>query len=594
MSVGKAPGRGLLGIVSFGLGLALTLTAYGAALSYIGKIAGFGKLNLTMVLVGGSIAFVFGLWLMKVLTFELPSTGVPAVVQRSSAWSVPFLTGVCLGNWGIGCPDPVFYVLMVYLATVGDVGQGMLMSAVYAAGRSLPIVALSVLGLLGVNTLPALLRRRVAIERFFGWTLAAFGAFVISRYFSGWYLATWVHEAWNWTLSCINVNFGEIRASDHPHVHGGPIGGFVLFVLLGFVIPALALYVRKLAGRWTPVSAAAVSVALAAVFYLPPVFVPDLTDRFGHALRPAPVWAPDTVLPKRPPVPTADAHAHGGHGAPQGPATPADVIVSTGALDRLLRDPALRVLDVRPPADYRVRHIPNAINLPYELVQDHDSRIAGKRLPDEELALRFGRAGIGTNHRVIVYDDRDGAQAARIAWLLLYLGHSDVAVLDGGLPRWLAERRPMDDRVLVTTSAAFPVDVRPYLEATAAFIVERLDTPNAVLVDVRAPAAYAAARAPRALNIPWRQNLAPGPAPTWKRAGELLAMYEAAGVTKSKTIVVKGDARDLGHHTVLTLRALGYPHVRSYDRSWSEWGPDANLPKIDGRGQMLLIAKTAP
>ncbi|HEV8583401.1 MAG TPA: rhodanese-like domain-containing protein [Methylomirabilota bacterium] len=593
MSVGKAPGRALLAIASFGIGLALTLTAYGAALSYVGKIAGFGKLNLTMVLIGGTIAFVFGLWLMKVLTFTLPSTGVPAFVQKSSPWSVPFLTGVCLGNWGIGCPDPVFYVLMVYLATSGDVAHGVLVSAVYAAGRSLPIVALAVLGLLGVNTLPALLRRRDTIERVFGWTLAAFGAWVVSRYFSGWYLGTWVHEAWNWTLYNLNANFGEIRASDHPHVHGGPIGGFVLFIVLGFLIPGLALYVRKLAGGRAPLTGAAIAAALALFFYLPPALAPDLTERFAAGLRPAPVWAPDALLPKRPPA-VASAHAGHEHGGSRGPTAPDDVLVSTAALEGILRDPAVRVLDVRAAGHYRARHIPNAISLPYALVQDGESRIRGKRLPDADLAERFGRAGIGAGHRVVVYDDFDGAQAARIAWMLLYLGHGHVSVLDGGFPRWLAERRPTDERVLVTAAVTFPVDVKPHLEATASFIVERLAAPGAVVVDVRAPAAYAVARAPKALNIPWRQNLTGGPAPVWKPAADLRVLYEAAGVTRDKTIVVQGDAADLGHLTVLTLRALGYAHVRSYDRSWSEWGPDLNLPKIDGQGQMLLVARSAP
>ncbi|MBI4241625.1 MAG: hypothetical protein HY613_07900 [Candidatus Rokubacteria bacterium] len=576
----------------------ITLTVYGAGLSYIGKMAGFDQLQHGMFFVGGSVALVFGLWLMKLLTFELPSAGVPAFVQRGAPWAVPFLTGVFLGNWGIGCPDPVFYVLMAYVASVGDLGQGALMSAVYAAGRSLPIVALAVLGLLGIYTLPALLKRRLGVERFFGWTLTAIAAFMLSDVLFGmWFDETWTHEAWNWALYQINANFGELRAADHFHFHGGPMTGFLFFVFVGFLVPGLGLYLKRLAGKGTPAAAVSISVALGLFFYLPPVIVVDLAERFGRELRAAPVRAPEAVLPDRSHGHGTQAHGghdQGEHAGPHGHEPPPDPIVTTDTLDKLLHDPSVRVLDVRRPTDYRASHIPHAVNLPYDSVQDPDSRIQGKRLDDRRLAAMFGHAGIGARTRVVVYDDRDGNKGARIAWLLLYLGHDRVSVLDGGFARWLAERRPIDERVIEPPRAVFPVDVKPHLEATAAFVVERLGTPHTVVLDVRAPTAYATARAPRATSLPWRQNLTAGPAPVWKRPAELRAMYEAAGVTKDKTIVVQGDVADLSHHTVLTLRALGYPHVRSYDRSWSEWGPDSNLPKVDGQGQPLLVAGTTP
>lgn len=582
MSIGQAPLRGLLGIVSFGLGLSITLTAYGAGLSYIGKMAGFDALQHGLFFVGGTVALVFGLWLMRLLTFELPSTGVPGVVQRTSPWATPFVTGLLLGNWGIGCPDPVFYVLMVYVASVGDVGQGVLMSAVYAAGRSLPIVGLAVLGLLGINTLPALLRRREGVERFFGWTLAAIGAFMLSDVLLGmWFDATWVHEAWNWTLSRINANFGEIRASDHFHVHGGPVTGFVFFVLAGFVAPGVWLYVKGLAGRRVPASALALALALGLFFYLPPVFDPYLAERFGRELRSAPVRAPAEVRPE----------AGHGHGNRVGSEEYPELIVSTDAIEKLLQDPAVRILDVRRPTDYRDAHIPNAVSLPYDTIQDPDSRIQGKRLDDQRLTITFSHAGIDRDTRVVVYDDQEGSQAARIAWILLYLGHVRVSVLDGGFPRWLAEKRSVDRVVMEPRRELFPVDFKPHHEATAAFIVERIGDPNTVIVDVRSAAAYAKVHIPRAINLHWRRNLTPGPGRVWKHPDELRAMYEAAGVTKDKTIIVHGDAADMSHHTFIALRALGYPHVRSYDRSWSEWGPDSNLPKVDAQGEVVLVSK---
>lgn len=276
-------------------------------------------------------------------------------------------------------------------------------------------------------------------------------------------------------------------------------------------------------------------------------------------------------------------------GAEEGFVNP-DLIMSTQRLQKLLHDPSVRILDVRRPVEYRKAHIPNAVSLPYDAVQDPESRIQGKRLDDQRLAITLADAGIGKNTHVVVYDDKAGNLAARIAWILLYMGHQNVSVLDGGFPRWQAERRRVDRVVIEPKRETFPVDLKSHYEATAAFILERLGDPNTIIVDVRPPAAYAKAHIPKAINLDWRRNLASATERVWKRPAELRAMFEAAGVTKDKTIIVHCDIADMNHHTFLTLKALGYPHVRSYDRSWSEWGPDPNLPKVDAEGKPVLVS----
>lgn len=270
-----------------------------------------------------------------------------------------------------------------------------------------------------------------------------------------------------------------------------------------------------------------------------------------------------------------------------------ELIMSTDTLQKRLHDPTLRILDVRKLVDYRRAHIPNAVSLPYDSVQDPDSRIQGKRFDDQRLAIKFAHAGITKNHHVVLYDEKGGNRAARVAWILLYLGHEKVSVLDGSFLRWQTERRRIDQIVMEPRHEMFPIDSKPHYEATAAFILEHLNDPNTVIVDVRTPESYAKAHIPRAINLDWRHNLTFGTERVWKRPAELRKLYEERGITKDKIVVVHCDVADMNHHTFITLKALGYPHVRSYDRSWSEWGPDPNLPKVDADGKPVLVSQPA-
>ena len=291
MSMQKSPLQGLMRVVLFALGLSITLTAYGAALAYIGGKVGFIEIQRGLFLLGGTVAYVFGLWMMKLVSLRLPETNVPAWVQRAPGWVTPFATGLALGNWGIGCPDPVFYVLLVYLAGIGDVGQGAAMTAAYAAGRSLPIVGLAVLGLLGINTIPALVKRRALVDRFFGWVMVAMGGFMLSSLLFGmWFEATWVHEGWNWLLHRLNENWGEIRAADHAHVHGGgSIIAPIAFVTVAFLVPGAWLWLKGLARQRVALLSALGAVLVFLFFFLPTAIDPELPERLGAELRPAPV-----------------------------------------------------------------------------------------------------------------------------------------------------------------------------------------------------------------------------------------------------------------------------------------------------------------
>ena len=257
------------------------------------------------------------------------------------------------------------------------------------------------------------------------------------------------------------------------------------------------------------------------------------------------------------------------------------LLVSTEHLESLLKDLDTRIIDVRAPEKFREGRIPFALNLPAAAVLDSASRIEGARRADAQLADMFGQLGIGKENHVVLYDDKGGHEAARILWILHYFGHQKVSVLDGGFPRWQEEGRHITQQTRQVKREYFPIDLMPRRLATAEWILDHMNDPDLVIIDVRLPEKYVESHIPGAINIPWKEtNL--NPDETWKKPEELRKLYESFGVTKDKTIVTYCQGGNHNAHTYLTLKALGYPQVRSYDRAWPEWGSDPSLPKSQG------------
>ncbi|MFQ5874812.1 MAG: sulfurtransferase [Dehalococcoidia bacterium] len=265
--------------------------------------------------------------------------------------------------------------------------------------------------------------------------------------------------------------------------------------------------------------------------------------------------------------------------APEDSADPS-LLISTDRLQSLLSNLDIRIIDLRAPEKFQEGHIPYALSLPARAVLDSASRIEGARRGDAELTRMFGRLGIGKETHVVLYDDKGGHQAARILWILHYLGHQKVSVLDGGLPKWQEEGRHITQQTRQVKREYFPMDLTPRRLATADWILDHMRDPDLVIIDVRPPEKYVESHIPGAINIPWKKNL--NADETWKRPEELRALYESSGVTKDKKIVVYCQGGNHNAHTYLTLKALGYPRVRSYDRAWPEWGSDPSLPKSVG------------
>lgn len=247
--------------------------------------------------------------------------------------------------------------------------------------------------------------------------------------------------------------------------------------------------------------------------------------------------------------------------------------------------PALRIVDVRDADAYAAGHIPGAVNLPAGHLFAEVDGVDGMLPPVAEVAAELGRAAIGPQSVVVAYDASGGLYAARLFWVLDYLGQGGGRVLDGGWPRWRREGHPAAHEPTVLPAVTFTPRPQPDDLASLDWVRAHLHDPAVVLVDARSTLEYTGATTysehrghiPGAVSMEWKRHLRSDG--SMRPAAELRAEYEALGVTPDREAVVYCQVLVRAAHSYFTLRWLGLPRVRGYDGSWAEWGNRADTPK---------------
>ncbi len=200
LSMGQEYRKGFIMALLFGGGLTVTLTFYAVFIALAGSWLGMDQATRIMLVVAGAAAWIFGLGELGLFTLKLPtySGGLPGFIMQRQDYLKALLMGLFLGNAGVACPNPAFYVLLTYIATVGEVGNGALLGAVHGLGRATPLIFLAILGMLGVSATQALLKRKLAMEKAIGWGLIAVGSIILTMGIFGhhWLLVTGAHEGW--------------------------------------------------------------------------------------------------------------------------------------------------------------------------------------------------------------------------------------------------------------------------------------------------------------------------------------------------------------------------------------------------------------
>ena len=278
-----------------------------------------------------------------------------------------------------------------------------------------------------------------------------------------------------------------------------------------------------------------------------------------------------------------------------------NTLVSTADLAAHLDDPLWVVFDCRftltdPQAGrraYEAGHIPGAryADLDADLSAPVGKGTGRHPLPDPQiLARKLSDWGVGVNRQVVVYDDSYNSIAVRMWWLLRWLGHPGVAVLDGGWPKWLREKRPATPQAPLPQHALFPHLPEMSQVAHADEILQGLSDPGRLLLDARPerrftgeyePLDPVAGHIPGAINWPFEENL--------DFDGTFLA---PEALRENYQALLKGRApHDVIHvcgsgvtacHNVLAMEIAGLPGSRLYPGSWSEWITDPSRPIATG------------
>lgn len=266
-----------------------------------------------------------------------------------------------------------------------------------------------------------------------------------------------------------------------------------------------------------------------------------------------------------------------------------------------LSDPEWAVIDCRfdltdPPAGARLcaaSHIPGAryAHLDDDLSGPVTPASGRHPLPDPALfARRVGEWGIGHSSQVVAYDDASGGMAARLWWLLRWVGHAQVAVLNGGLRAWLAAGYPVSDRAAAVTSAVFTPRVDPSMVLDADAVASGVATRSIALVDARPADRFAgrnetfdpvAGHIPGARNHPFLTNV--DAERRFLTPEELRAVWRPtlAGTPGERVVCMCGSGVTACHN-VLALEVAGVSGARLYPGSWSEWIRDPSRPVAQG------------
>jgi thiosulfate/3-mercaptopyruvate sulfurtransferase len=265
-------------------------------------------------------------------------------------------------------------------------------------------------------------------------------------------------------------------------------------------------------------------------------------------------------------------------------------LVSTDWLAKHLRDPDLRVLDASwylpdagrdAKAEYAAAHIPGARFFDIDDISDQRSTLPHMAPPPEKFISRMRAMGVGDGHQVVVYDGAGLFSAARVWWTFRLMGKTDIAVLDGGFPKWRAEGREIEDMAPVIRDRHMTVSRQNQLVKDVTQVAHAAKLGEAEIIDARSSARFRgeapeprpglrSGHVPGSRNVPFGDLL--NPDGTMKAPPALKAVFEAAGVNLGMPAITTCGSGVTAAILSLALERIGHRNHALYDGSWAEWG----------------------
>jgi len=281
-------------------------------------------------------------------------------------------------------------------------------------------------------------------------------------------------------------------------------------------------------------------------------------------------------------------------------AHPEHCLVSTEWLHQRLQEPDLRVVDATyylpneegdARSEYDAEHIPGAVFFDIDGIKDPHSSLPHMLPPPEVFASKVRRLGLGDGNRIVVYDRRGLFSAARVWWTFRAFGHREIAVLDGGLPKWKSEGRPVDDRPVIPMERHFTARFDTTQVRVREQLLRNLVSRREQLLDARARGRFEgtapepreglrSGHIPGSLNLPFSELLREDK--TLLPPEELRKRFTAAGLSEDKPVVTSCGSGVTAAVLTLALACIGRQDVALYDGSWSEWGQPGPTPVEQG------------
>ncbi|RUG89570.1 sulfurtransferase [Pseudomonas aeruginosa] len=260
------------------------------------------------------------------------------------------------------------------------------------------------------------------------------------------------------------------------------------------------------------------------------------------------------------------------------------LVIEPSDLAPRLGAPELIPVDLTSAARYAEGHIPGARFVDPKRTQWGQPPAPGLLPAKADLEALFGELGHRPEATYVVYDDEGGGWAGRFIWLLDVIGHHRYHYLNGGLPAWIADAQALDREVPAPVGGPLPLTLHDEPSATREYLQSRLGAADLAVWDARNPSEYAgtkvlaakAGHVPGAINFEWTAGM--DPARALRIRADIAEVLEDLGITPDKEVITHCQTHHRSGFTYLVAKALGYPRVKGYAGSWSEWGNHPDTP----------------